>query len=216
MELHLLAARQFLLGTCNLMLLPLPPGWRLVDGPAPPEVDRWLRRDGVAWAVAGRGSYRVLVAGEAGQPGQALSLEVRVEGRPREGKGGQGTPAVPGGGGPGSGGHGNGGPGASHWLRPGRGVRRPPLDQVLASGSGRLDGHPGAWALGEVGRGFPRRFRPALWVELDCPETERRLSLFAEGAEPAVLERFLAALRAGPLCHGPGGREVSGAEEGFG
>ncbi|MCG0239256.1 MAG: hypothetical protein L6E13_08570 [Firmicutes bacterium] len=187
MELHLVATRHFLLGTCNLVLLPLPPGWRLVDGPVPPEVDRWLRRDGVAWATAGRGSYRVLVPGEggAGRPGQALSLEVRV------------------------------GPVPGLEVRVGG---RPPLARVHAAGSGLLAGHPGTWALGEVGRGFPRRFRPALWVDLECPETERRLSLFAEGAEPAVLERFLAALRAGPLCHGPDGgeRPEAGAEAGRG
>lgn len=77
---HLVATRNLLLGTCNLLILPLPEGWRLVDGYSPPEVDRWVKRDGVAWATAGRGSYRVVAS--SGRPDdhrpRVLSLDVRL------------------------------------------------------------------------------------------------------------------------------------------
>lgn len=64
---HLLAVRSLILGTCNLLVIGLPPGWRVLDGSFPPEVDRWHLRGDVSWAVAGRGTWR-LVAPAGGGP----------------------------------------------------------------------------------------------------------------------------------------------------
>ncbi|HEY8394269.1 MAG TPA: hypothetical protein VIK92_05700 [Thermaerobacter sp.] len=79
-KLHLLAVRSLVFGTCNLLVIGVPDGWKVVDGPFPPEVDRWFVLDGVNWAVAGRGHWRLAgpVTGERGhRPVVDASLELR-------------------------------------------------------------------------------------------------------------------------------------------
>ncbi|HEY8415115.1 MAG TPA: hypothetical protein VIK99_05015 [Thermaerobacter sp.] len=80
---HLLAVRSLVFGTCNLLIIGVPEGWKVVDGPFPPEVDRWFVRDGINWAVAGRGHWRLAgpAAGDRGRrPVVDASLELRPAG----------------------------------------------------------------------------------------------------------------------------------------
>lgn len=82
-ESHLLAVRSLVFGTCNLLVIGVPEGWKVADGPFPPEVDRWFVLDGVSWAVAGRGNWRLAgpVPGEgARRPVVDASLELRPAG----------------------------------------------------------------------------------------------------------------------------------------
>lgn len=80
---HLLAVRSLVFGTCNLLVIGVPEGWRVVDGPFPPEVDRWFVQNGVSWALAGRGNWRMAGPAAGGDTRRAvvdLSLDLRPAG----------------------------------------------------------------------------------------------------------------------------------------
>ena len=86
---YLLAVRSVVFGTCNLLLLGVPAGWRLGDGAFPPDVDRWAVRDGISWATAARGHWWLAAtAGGTGsgpgdsRGGAAQGTEVAGGGRP--------------------------------------------------------------------------------------------------------------------------------------
>lgn len=53
---HLIAARNFLMGVTNFLILPLPNGWRMGQGSSPPEVDSNSRRGDYSWVCSGRAS----------------------------------------------------------------------------------------------------------------------------------------------------------------
>ncbi|HYF94864.1 MAG TPA: hypothetical protein VD969_21840 [Symbiobacteriaceae bacterium] len=57
---QLLAARNALLGTTNLLVLAVPEGWRLLDGYAQPEVDSWSEYRDRRWMRHGQGVYRLV------------------------------------------------------------------------------------------------------------------------------------------------------------
>lgn len=69
---HVLACRNLVLGTCNLLVLAVPAGWRVLDGLFPPEVDAWTLHGSVNWATAGQGAWRVAVPPGPGRPAPAL------------------------------------------------------------------------------------------------------------------------------------------------
>lgn len=73
---HVLACKSFIMGTCNLLIIGLPAGWRLGNGPFPPEVDRWRPVDGINWALSGRGSFRA----RRGAEGVEIRIHVEQEG----------------------------------------------------------------------------------------------------------------------------------------
>ena len=75
---HLLAVHSVVFGTCNLLVLGVPAGWRVRDGAFPPEVDRWRVRDGISWAVAGRGHW-LLVGPGAGDPNRRARVEAFLD-----------------------------------------------------------------------------------------------------------------------------------------
>ncbi|MEW8979851.1 MAG: hypothetical protein AB2385_15785 [Symbiobacterium sp.] len=79
---QLLSARNLLLGTTNILLLAVPEGWRVLDGPAAPEVDRWSERENRRWMSQGQASYRLAwVAPSA--PGLARAeVELRIVASP--------------------------------------------------------------------------------------------------------------------------------------
>ena len=54
---HLIAASNFLMGVTNFLILPLPKGWRLVQGSSPPEVDSNTQRGDYSWVSSGRASH---------------------------------------------------------------------------------------------------------------------------------------------------------------
>lgn len=54
---YVLAAQSFVIGSTNFVLLGLPPGWRALKGPFPPEVDRRVERGDVSWALEGQASF---------------------------------------------------------------------------------------------------------------------------------------------------------------
>jgi hypothetical protein len=54
---HLIAARNFLLGVANFLILPLPKNWRLGMGNFPPEVNSNVRRGDFLWVNDGRASH---------------------------------------------------------------------------------------------------------------------------------------------------------------
>ncbi|HEY8488415.1 MAG TPA: hypothetical protein VIL38_05025 [Thermaerobacter sp.] len=180
---HLLAVRSVVFGTCNLLLLGVPAGWRLGDGAFPPEVDRWQVRDGISWATAGRGHW--WLASRDGAGGDAaprarvraeLFLSVVPAAPAGRGAVGAGTP-----------------PAAAQGLR-----------RVAARGALELAGHRGWWAKGAVRRGFPGRWRPARTLVLDCGATGRQLQLRLEaaaGCPEEELETAWQAILAAWRCH---------------
>lgn len=173
---HLLAARSVVFGTCNLVLLGVPAGWRLADGTFPPEVDRWRVREGVSWATAGRGHWWLAARSGTGGGGRAaLRAELFLSV----------APAGP----------------ASAGAGPGRGYG---LRRVDDAGSLELAGHAAWWAAGAVRRGFPGRWRPARALVLECTETRRRLELRLEATpvgDEADLDAAWQALLAQWRCH---------------
>jgi len=83
---HVLSARHPLLGTANILLLAVPDGWRVLDGPSRPEVDRWTQRDDLRWMSEGRATYR-LVEAAPGAPGLARAeVELRITASPAAGE----------------------------------------------------------------------------------------------------------------------------------
>lgn len=79
---HLLSARHPLLGTTNILILAVPDGWRVLDGPAQPEVDRWTEREDLRWMSQGHAYYRLAaVAPEAPHLARA-EVEVRLTATP--------------------------------------------------------------------------------------------------------------------------------------
>lgn len=57
---QLLAARNSLMGTTNILLIGLPDNWRLIEGHAQPEVDRWTEYQDRRWMSQGHGLYRLV------------------------------------------------------------------------------------------------------------------------------------------------------------
>lgn len=171
MKPHVLAARSVVFGTCNLVVLPVPEGWRVADGIAPPEVDGWRLRGDVSWATDGRGSYRLV------GPERGGVVEASLRFRPvREGE-------LPGGAG----------------AEPARRAARGPMARVDVSGEVEVAGHTARWTLGAVRRGLPRRFVPALALSYVCSQTGRHVELLLEGE--ADLRPWLETLASGLRCH---------------
>ncbi|HEX6989571.1 MAG TPA: hypothetical protein VF282_08885 [Bacillota bacterium] len=215
MQPHVLACKSFIMGTCNLLIIGLPAGWRLGRGPFPPEVDHWRDFGGVTWAQVGRGSYEAIgPAGgpDRGAPGPAhgRDLGAREPGREARGPGrGAGEPDR------------RGIVSAVLRIQIDRwraGVDRPAgppagrgdpfearlaLHRVAASGRSTLGGHEGTWALGELSQGFGpwRRPLPALALASACPATGRRVRVVVECPSRAALEAMLEANRACWSCH---------------
>ncbi|BDG61075.1 hypothetical protein [Caldinitratiruptor microaerophilus] len=170
---HVLAARSVVFGTCNLVVLPVPEGWRLADGIAPPEVDTWRLRGDVSWATEGRGSYRLVGPERGGVVEASLRFRPVREGGAAGAAGAEPAPA-----------------GAT---APG------PMARVDLSGDVEVAGHTARWALGVVRRGFPRRLVPALALSYVCNHTGRHVELLLEGE--ADLRPWLDTLAAGLRCH---------------
>lgn len=81
---QLLAAHHLIMGTTNILTVSLPEGWRLTDGHAAPEVDRWTEYRGCRWMSQGRAPYR-LVEPHPGQPGLVRAeVELLVTAAPLE------------------------------------------------------------------------------------------------------------------------------------
>lgn len=77
---HLLAARHLVLGTTNLLVLSLPPGWHIREGIGAPEVDARTIYAGRAWGTIGRAHY--VLWGEAPDAQHApprLELDLRLQ-----------------------------------------------------------------------------------------------------------------------------------------
>jgi hypothetical protein len=60
MKQQLLAANHFVMGTTNILMIALPDTWRLLDGYAAPEVDRWSECGERRWMSQGRAPYRLI------------------------------------------------------------------------------------------------------------------------------------------------------------
>lgn len=80
---QLLAANHFLMGTTNIVLLPLPSGWRIFDsGPTGPEVDQWTETAECRWMSEGYARYN-LVRPHPEQPGLVRTeIELTIRARP--------------------------------------------------------------------------------------------------------------------------------------
>lgn len=79
---QLLAARNLVMGTTNILLLAVPDGWRVLEGPSQPEIDRWSERVDQRWMSEGRATYRlVAVAPEAPEFARA-EVELRLTASP--------------------------------------------------------------------------------------------------------------------------------------
>lgn len=79
---HLLSARHAVLGTTNILILAVPDGWRVLDGPSQPEVDRWTQRGDLRWMSQGHAFYRLAwVAPDAPDLARA-EVEVRLTATP--------------------------------------------------------------------------------------------------------------------------------------
>lgn len=65
---QLLAARNFMMGTTNILLFTVPDTWSLADGYASPEVEEWTEYSQRRWMARGRAPYR-LVEPHPEQPG---------------------------------------------------------------------------------------------------------------------------------------------------
>ncbi|BAD39664.1 hypothetical protein [Symbiobacterium thermophilum] len=79
---QLLAARNLVMGTTNILLLAVPDGWRVLEGPSQPEIDRWSERADQRWMSEGRATYRlVAVAPEAPEFARA-EVELRLTATP--------------------------------------------------------------------------------------------------------------------------------------
>jgi hypothetical protein len=59
---HLLACNSLVMGTCNILIIGLPLGWRVVGGFARPEVDRWMDYRRARWATAAMAPYKLVEA----------------------------------------------------------------------------------------------------------------------------------------------------------
>jgi hypothetical protein len=57
---QLLAARNALIGTTNILLIRLPEGWRLIEGYGAPEIDRWTEYREARWMSQGHAVYRLI------------------------------------------------------------------------------------------------------------------------------------------------------------
>ncbi|MFS8570659.1 MAG: hypothetical protein FWJ62_06510 [Thermaerobacter sp.] len=196
MQPHVLACKSFIMGTCNLLIVGLPDGWRVQMGPFPPEVDHWQDFGGVTWAQVGRSSYQAV--------GSGASALLRVDiGRWHGANGAHGGAGQRIGIGRRSGGGRRIGAGAAAGRFDNRFDPRRALHRVHDAGESALGGHPGAWALGEVRRGFGRWGKPvpALALTAACPSTGRVIRLLAEGPSRPVLEDVLEANLACWTCH---------------
>ncbi|MGE5675172.1 MAG: hypothetical protein ACM3XM_15085 [Mycobacterium leprae] len=73
---QLLAADNFVMGTTNILLIALPDGWRMLEGHAAPEVERWSTYRDRRWMLEGRAPYR-LVRPHPDKP-QLVAAEVEL------------------------------------------------------------------------------------------------------------------------------------------
>lgn len=79
---QLLAARNLVMGTTNILLLAVPDGWRVLEGPSQPEIDRWSERADQRWMSEGRATYRLVeVAPDAPDLARA-EVELRLTATP--------------------------------------------------------------------------------------------------------------------------------------
>lgn len=89
---HVIACKNFFIGSCNLLIIGLPTGWRLQKGPFPAEVDHWMINGEYCWATVGRGSYRFHAPQPEGRGWQTLDARLHME---RSGTGAARSLAVP-------------------------------------------------------------------------------------------------------------------------
>lgn len=85
---QVLAANNLLLGTTNLLVLNLPPGWRLQSGIQRPEVDARRVVGSVCWATQGAAHYFLK------PPDSKARVDLWARIRPRAPRGVTGTPVV--------------------------------------------------------------------------------------------------------------------------
>jgi hypothetical protein len=91
---QLLAARNPLIGTTNILLIGLPDGWRLLEGYGAPEIDLWTEYRERRWMSRGHAVYR-LVEPHPGRPGLVrCEVELAVEATPLEGTAAGGRTAM--------------------------------------------------------------------------------------------------------------------------
>lgn len=60
MRQRLLAANNLVMGTANILLIAVPDTWRVADGYATPEVDRWSEFRERRWMMDGHAPYRLV------------------------------------------------------------------------------------------------------------------------------------------------------------
>lgn len=159
-----LACRSLVLGTCNLLVLGLPPGWRLVPAGAPPEVDRWRVLGDVNWALAGRVSFHAWGPGPGGGR-SVLAGEVEVAPLGSRAARSLGEVAAP--------------------------LRRVDAagERTLGAHPGRWARGAVRRGVGPWGR-----WVPALAVGVECPRTGRRVRVLVEADRAEVLPEVLDAL----------------------
>lgn len=169
-----------MLGTCNLLVFGLPPGWRLLPGAFPPEADRWRVWDDTCWALEGRASFRALPPPTPGT-GRPAAVEGRLEVRA--------LPAAAAGTPPGM---------VTTLLAPAVALATVEDEGALAVG-----GHTARFASGTVavGLGPWRRRRPAWVLTVPCDVTGRVLRLLLSGEQPAPVAEARAAVVAALRCH---------------
>lgn len=151
------ACTSVVMGTCNLVVLGLPAGWRLAPAGAPPEVDRWRVVGDVCWALEGRASF---VAWGPHPAGGTARLAGEVEVAPL------------------------GSRAARRLADPAAALHRVEAVGVpeLAGHGARW-----ALGAVRRGLGPWTRWAPALALAVACPQTGRQLCVRWEGSEPRVL-----------------------------
>ncbi len=75
---HVVAAANPLYGAVNFVVLTLPPGWRMVAGNLPPEIERIVTVDGVQWVASGSATSYAYNAKE----GKMMEIKVRISRKP--------------------------------------------------------------------------------------------------------------------------------------
>lgn len=61
---HIIAARNFIFGSTNFLILPMPEGWKLGGLIIPPEVDANIMADEIQWVREGQVGYVLFEAGK--------------------------------------------------------------------------------------------------------------------------------------------------------
>lgn len=151
------ACTSLVMGTCNLVVLGLPAGWRLAPAGSPPEVDRWRVHGDVCWALEGRASF---VAWGPHPGGGAARLAGEVEVAPL------------------------GSRAARRLADPALALQRVEATGVHERAGHAARWALGAVRRG---LGPWTRWAPALALAVACPQTGRQLRVRWEGGEPRLL-----------------------------